>query len=80
MGPPGDQTRFVGHGVGLELDEWPVLAPGFKDPLQAGQTIAVEPKFVFPGRGVVGIENTFVVTGAGGEKLTAALPDAILHS
>jgi Xaa-Pro aminopeptidase len=80
MGPPGDQTRFVGHGVGLELDEWPVLAPGFKDPLQAGQTIAVEPKFVFPGRGVVGIENTFVVTAAGGEKLTAALPDEILQA
>jgi Xaa-Pro aminopeptidase len=80
MGPPGDQARFVGHGVGLELDELPVLAPGFKAPLQAGQTVAVEPKFVFPGTGAVGIENTFVVTAQGGEKLTAALPDELLQA
>lgn len=80
MGPPGDQARFVGHGVGLELDELPLLAPGFKAPLQAGQTVAVEPKFVFPGVGAVGIENTFVVTAQGGEKLTAAVPDEILRA
>ena len=78
MGPPGDQARFVGHGVGLELDELPVLAPGFKAQLQAGQVVAVEPKFVFPGIGAVGIENTFVVGEAGGEKLTAGVPDRIL--
>jgi Xaa-Pro aminopeptidase len=70
MGAPGENARFVGHGVGLELDELPVLAQGFKQPLLAGQTIAVEPKFVFPGRGVVGIENTFAVTDGGGVKLT----------
>jgi Xaa-Pro dipeptidase len=80
MGPPGDQARFVGHGVGLELDELPVLAPGFKAPLRAGQTVAVEPKFVFPGTGAVGIENTFVVTDQGGEKLTGAVPDQILRA
>jgi Xaa-Pro aminopeptidase len=80
MGPPGDQVRFVGHGVGLELDELPVLAPGFKAPLQAGQVVAVEPKFVFPGVGGVGIENTFLVTERGGEKLTAALPDEVLRA
>ncbi|HET8540842.1 MAG TPA: Xaa-Pro peptidase family protein [Anaeromyxobacter sp.] len=78
MGPPGDQARFVGHGVGLELDELPVLAPGFKAALRAGQTVAVEPKFVFPGAGAVGIENTFVVRDGGGEKLTSALPDDLL--
>jgi Xaa-Pro dipeptidase len=79
MGPPGDQARFVGHGVGLELDELPVLAPGMKAPLREGMTIAVEPKFVFPGQGAVGIENTFVVTAKGGEKLTAALGDELLR-
>jgi Xaa-Pro aminopeptidase len=77
MGPPGDQARFVGHGVGLELDELPVLAPGGKAPLAAGQTIALEPKFVFPGEGVVGIENSWIVTEAGGERLTT-LADEIL--
>ena len=70
MGMPGEQAKFVGHGVGLELDEFPVLAQGFKVPLQSGQTIAIEPKFVFPDKGVIGIENTFAVTNDGGEKIT----------
>lgn len=70
MGMPGEQVRFVGHGVGLELDEYPVLAQGVKLPLQVGNVIAVEPKFVIPGKGAIGIENTFAVTEAGGEKLT----------
>jgi Xaa-Pro aminopeptidase len=78
MGPPGDQVRFLGHGIGLELDELPVLAPGFDVPLAAGQTVAVEPKFVFPGLGAVGIENSWAVTERGGEKLTA-LDDGLLR-
>lgn len=77
MGMPGENARFVGHGVGLELDEFPVLAQGFKVPLQAGQTIAIEPKFVIPGKGVIGIENTFAVTATGGEKITN-IPDDIV--
>jgi Xaa-Pro aminopeptidase len=77
MGPPGDQSRFVGHGVGLELDELPVLAPGFEAPLQAGQVVAVEPKFVFPGLGAVGVENTWVVAAGGGEKLTVLADGAV---
>lgn len=77
MGMPGEQARFVGHGVGLELDEFPVIAQGFKVPLQAGQTIAVEPKFILPGKGLIGIENTFGVTAAGGDKLTALADDIV---
>ncbi len=78
MGAPGENAKFVGHGVGLELDEFPVLAQGFKVPLQAGQTIAIEPKFVIPGQGVIGIENTFAVSEGGGVKLTD-IPDGIVH-
>ncbi len=78
MGAPGENARFVGHGVGLELDEFPVLAQGFKVPLQAGQTIAIEPKFVIPGQGVIGIENTFAVSERGGEKITD-LSDEIVY-
>jgi Xaa-Pro dipeptidase len=78
MGAPGENARFVGHGVGLELDELPVLAQGFKAPLQEGQTVAIEPKFVFPLYGVVGIENTFAVSSQGGVKLTD-LPDQIVY-
>jgi Xaa-Pro dipeptidase len=77
MGPPGARVRFVGHGVGLELDELPVLAPGFDEPLRPGETVAVEPKFVLPGLGAVGIENTWVVTEGGGERLTD-LEDAVV--
>lgn len=78
MGAPGENAKFVGHGVGLELDEFPVLAQGFKVPLQLGQTIAIEPKFVIPGKGVIGIENTFAVSAAGGERLTD-IPDDIVY-
>lgn len=78
MGAPGENAKFVGHGVGLELDEFPVLAQGFKVPLVAGQTIAVEPKFVIPGHGVIGIENTFAVSEQGGVKITD-LPDEIVY-
>jgi Xaa-Pro aminopeptidase len=77
MGAPGENAKFVGHGVGLELDEFPVLAQGFKMPLQGGQTIAIEPKFVLPGLGVIGIENTFGVGAHGGEKLTPLADDIV---
>ncbi len=64
------QAKFVGHGVGLEINEPPVLAPRSKEILQSGMAIAVEPKFVLPGIGAVGIENTYVVTDNGLEKIT----------
>ncbi|MBW2709078.1 MAG: aminopeptidase P family protein, partial [Deltaproteobacteria bacterium] len=75
MGSPKG-VPFVGHGVGLELDEWPVIGKGGKTRLEEGMVIALEPKMVFPGEGVVGIENTFVVTGTGMKK-TGRFPDAI---
>ncbi|MDH8701373.1 Xaa-Pro aminopeptidase [Dysgonomonadaceae bacterium PH5-43] len=64
------QAKFSGHGVGLEINEPPVLMGRSKDNLQAGMTIAFEPKFVFPNVGAVGIENTFLVTETGMEKIT----------
>jgi len=75
MGSPKG-VPFVGHGVGLELDEWPVIGKGGKTRLEEGMVIALEPKMVFPGQGVVGIENTFVVTERGLEKITR-FPDVI---
>jgi Xaa-Pro dipeptidase len=78
MGHPGEQSRFVGHGVGLELDELPVLAQKFRTAIRAGQTVAVEPKFVFPGKGVVGIENTYAVTDSGCERLTPLADDIVV--
>jgi len=70
LGPPGLQTRFIGHGIGLELNELPFIAQGQSYPLEKGMTFAVEPKIVFPGEGSAGIENTVVVTEKGYEILT----------
>jgi Xaa-Pro aminopeptidase len=64
------QAKFVGHGVGIEINEPPVLMNRSKDLLQAGMVIAYEPKFVFPDTGAAGIENTFLITETGMEKLT----------
>ena len=70
LGPSGLQTRFIGHGVGLELNELPFLAKGQSYPLEEGMAFALEPKMVFPGEGSVGFENTVVVTKDGFEVLT----------
>lgn len=52
---------FVGHGIGISVNEGPVLAPRSRDIIRYHNVIAVEPKFVIPGIGAVGIENTYVV-------------------
>lgn len=70
MGVGERKIRFTGHGVGLELDEFPFIAKGQKLPLEKGMTIAFEPKAIFPTLGVVGIENTHLVTDSGLEPLT----------
>ncbi len=64
------QAGFIGHGVGIEINEAPVLAPRSRDVFEAGNVIAVEPKFVIPGTGAVGIENTYLITADGCENLT----------
>lgn len=72
----GQPVTFIGHGVGLEVNELPVIAKGIEIPLEEGHIFAVEPKFVFPGLGVAGIENTYLVTSTGPEKLTVS-PDEV---
>jgi Xaa-Pro dipeptidase len=71
MGCGSGRVRFVGHGVGLEVNERPFLAAGMSEPLAEGNVIAVEPKLVFPEIGAVGVENTYLVTGGEApERLT----------
>jgi Xaa-Pro aminopeptidase len=79
MGAGPQRVRFLGHGVGMEIDELPVLAPGFDEPLEQGNVIAVEPKFVFPGRGAVGIENMYAVTADGFETMTTS-PEELIEA
>lgn len=75
----GDRTvKFLGHGIGLTVDELPVLAKGFKAPLEENMVFAVEPKKGIAGVGMVGIENTFVVTPDGGRCITGDHPGLIL--
>lgn len=78
MGVELEHVSFVGHGVGLELDEPPFLAPHMPYPLEAGMTIAIEPKVALPGIGVVGIEDTIVLRSAGPELLTTCSQEFIV--
>jgi len=78
MGLGSEQVKFVGHGVGLELDEPPILAPRMTYPLEAGMTIAVEPKVALPGVGVVGIEDTVVIREGGIERLTSCPREMVI--
>ncbi len=70
MGFGNRSVQFLGHGIGLEIAENPVIARGFDEPLEAGMTIALEPKKGIAGVGMVGIENTFVVAPGGGRSIT----------
>jgi Xaa-Pro aminopeptidase len=79
MGPPesespGQKVPFVGHGVGLELDEWPPLQRGTDAVLKAGMVLALEPKLIYPNRGAIGIEDTYVLTDQGLSPLTISSP------
>jgi Xaa-Pro dipeptidase len=72
MGWGNRRPVFCGHGIGIELDELPVLMKGNKAPRLPGMVFTIEPKFIFPGLGSVGVEDNFAVTETGGMKLTGA--------
>jgi len=70
MGAAGRTVPFIGHGVGLHIDEMPVIAKSINTPLELDMTIAIEPKIGLDGIGMVGSENTYLVTENGGISLT----------
>lgn len=74
MGFEDRKVKFLGHGIGLLIDELPVIAERFDEPLQEGMVFAVEPKNGIKDVGMVGIENTFIVTPQGGECITGNNP------
>ncbi|NLY43752.1 MAG: aminopeptidase P family protein [Clostridiaceae bacterium] len=70
MGFGKHKVKFLGHGIGLVVDEWPVIAEGFLQPLQEGMVMAVEPKKGIENIGMVGVEETFEITPEGGHSIT----------
>jgi len=70
MGHGEGKVKFIGHGLGLEIDEYPIITPDFPGKLKQGMVIALEPKCIFPGQGVVGLEDDYLVTLSGLERLT----------
>jgi len=74
MGYGNRNVQFIGHGIGLEIAENPVITRGFDEPLEEGMVLAIEPKKGIRGIGMVGIENTFVVTPNGGRSITGRHP------
>lgn len=72
------QAKFIGHGIGLEINEAPVLTPRIRQELEPGMVFALEPKIVLPEIGPVGIENSWVVTEGGVDKLTQC-PEEIIE-
>jgi Xaa-Pro dipeptidase len=70
MGHGEGKVKFIGHGIGLEIDEYPIFSPYSADKLEEGMVIALEPKFILPGQGIVGLEDDYVITSSGLRRLT----------
>lgn len=77
MGHGGNKVPFIGHGIGLCIDDWPPLADRFDTPIAEGMTFALEPKVGLPGIGMVGTENTWLTTPDGGECLSGGIRDIL---
>ncbi|MFH0976584.1 MAG: Xaa-Pro peptidase family protein [Spirochaetota bacterium] len=70
LGTEGYKVTFVGHGIGIELVEPPILARNRKEELQPGMVFALEPKFVFENEFIAGVESVFTVTETGARLLS----------
>ncbi len=79
LGPPGNKVTFVGHGIGLEINDPPFIAKRDITPLKEGMTFALEPKLVLEGETAIGIEDTVVVTRGGIRRLTP-LRQTVFHA
>jgi Xaa-Pro aminopeptidase len=72
-------VEYVGHGVGLEINEVPFIGPKNDELLKPGMVFALEPKIIIPGVIGIEIEDTIVVTEEGCEVLTSTPKDEIME-
>lgn len=80
MGISGSQLKFIGHGIGIEIDEYPTIAKGFYEmELEPGMAFSFGPMLVFPGEGAVGIENSFYLADDGTLKLLTQSEECIIN-
>jgi Xaa-Pro aminopeptidase len=70
MGSNGRQVPFLGHSIGLQVDEQPVISKGFNQPIEENMVFAIEPKKAISGVGTVGVEDTYIVTKNGAKCIT----------
>lgn len=70
MGHGEGQVSFIAHGLGLEINELPVITAKHRTALREGMVFALEPKFVLPGKGAIGLEVDLIVTQKGAERVT----------
>jgi Xaa-Pro aminopeptidase len=78
MGAGAGRVRFIGHCLGLELNEPPYLAHGYGQPLEQGNVAAIEPKLAFTGLGAVGVENTYLIGPSGPLQLTGGTEEPVI--
>lgn len=69
-GFPEYRRHHVGHGIGLEPYERPILAPGSKDVIEAGMVLSVETPFYEYASGALHVEDPIRVGVDGNERLT----------
>ncbi len=70
MGYGKNRARFVAHGIGLVINEFPIIAYRRDEILEENMVFSIEPKFVFPDKGAVGVEVDFIVKKNNVERLT----------
>lgn len=62
---------FMGHGIGVSLDEYPLIVPGEETVIRTNMVINIDPKLFVPGIGGCRIEDTYLITEDGAKRLTS---------
>jgi Xaa-Pro aminopeptidase len=78
MGHSDPKVTFIGHGLGVEVDEFPFIAERQEAVLEQGMVFAFEPKVIIPNEGIAGLENTYLVTRDGIESLNTATEELVI--